>query len=166
MNNLKSLSLFFCAVLGLTAGCTTNKTSEPAPHAGASAPSATASAPRVAAAESDSATLQGTWKGKEIGGQSDGDVLLIISGQGLEYRGADPGEWYKGTFTLHEDTKPKQLIGEVRDCPEPKYIGKRCLAIYRIDSDKLTITGNEPGNPEVPPAFDAADSRRFVLVKQ
>jgi len=166
MKNVKTISLSLCAVLGLAAGCTTNKTSEPAPRAAASAPSATASASRVATAESDSAALQGTWKGKEISGQSDGDVFLIISGQGLEYRGADPGEWYKGTFTLRDDKTPKQLIGEVRDCPEPKYIGKQCLAIYRIDGDKLTITGNEPGNPEVPPAFDAADSRRFVLQKQ
>ena len=161
MKNAKSLGLFLCAVLGLSTGCSTTKTTESPTHAAAAA-----SAPRTAAPEPDSAALQGTWKGKELGGQVEGDVFLIISGQGLEYRGADPGEWYKGTFTLHEDTNPKQLIGEVRDCPAPKYIGKQCLAIYRIDGDKLTITGNEPGNPEVPPAFDAADSRQFVLLRQ
>jgi uncharacterized protein (TIGR03067 family) len=158
MKNVKTHTLLFCATFVLASGCSTSTTPKSSTRPVASAP--------TPAPQPDSAALQGTWKGKEIGGQVEGNVFLIISGEGLEYRGADRGEWYKGMFTLREDTKPKQLIGEVRDCPEPSYIGKKCLAIYRIDGEKLTITGNEPGKPEVPSAFDAADSRRFVLQKQ
>jgi uncharacterized protein (TIGR03067 family) len=158
MKNVKTLTLFFCATFVLASGCSTSTTSQSSTPAVAFVP--------TPGPQPDSAALQGTWKGKEIGGQVEGEVVLMIKGKELEYRGADPEEWYKGTFTLREEANPRQLIGEVLDCPAPKYIGKKCLAIYRIDGEKLTITGNEPGNPEVPPAFDAADSRQFVLQKQ
>jgi len=165
MKNVKPLKLLCLAVLALNSACSTTTNSASSTHASASTPPASVS-PAPAPAQPDSAALQGTWKGKEIGGQVEGDVYLIIKGKELEYRGADPGEWYKGTFTVREDKQPRQLIGEVQDCPAPKYVGKQCLAIYRIDGDRLTITGNEPGNPEFPSALDSADSRQFVLQKQ
>jgi uncharacterized protein (TIGR03067 family) len=159
MKRIGQIATAFCLLgLALASGCSTTQKADP---------QSPASAPSLAAnSKSDSTALQGTWKGKEIGGQIEGDCYLIIKGNELEYRGADPGEWYKGTFTLREDTNPKQLIGAVLECPAPKFIGKTCQAIYRIEEGKLTITGNEPGNPEVPYAFDAADSRRFVLEKE
>jgi uncharacterized protein (TIGR03067 family) len=115
--------------------------------------------------KSDSATLQGTWTGQEIGRRTDGTCSLMIAGNKLEFRGADPREWYKGTFTLREDTNPKQLVGAIAECPAPEYVGKTVYAIYRIEAGTLTLTGNEPGNPEVPSSFEAAGYRTFTLKK-
>jgi hypothetical protein len=40
------------------------------------------------------------------------------------------------------------------------------MAIYRLENGTLTITGNEPGNPAVPTAFDAPDSACLELRKK
>ena len=114
--------------------------------------------------KSDSATLQGTRQGQETG-RTEGMCRLMISGNTLEFRGADPREWYKGTFTLREDTNPKQLVVAIAECPAPEYVGKTVYAIYRIEAGTLTLTGNEPGNPEVPTGFDARGARSFTLKK-
>lgn len=116
--------------------------------------------------KSDSTALQGTWKGEEVGEHKQGPCYLIIAGQTLEFRGADTNEWYKGNFTLREETKPPQLIGEIKECPFPQYNGKTVHAIYRIAEGTLTLTGNEPGNPEAPASFDAVGARHFVFKKQ
>jgi uncharacterized protein (TIGR03067 family) len=114
---------------------------------------------------SDSSGLQGKWKGREAGRPTEGARLLTISGNTLEFRAADTNEWYKGTFTLQEDKNPKQLVGVITACAAPEYLGKTVNAIYRIESGTLTLTGNEPGNAEVPKSFDAPGSRKFVLKK-
>jgi len=115
--------------------------------------------------KSDLATLQGTWQGQEAGRSTEGTCCLMISGNTLEFRAADTNEWYKGTFTLREDTNPKQLVGFVSECPAPEYIGKTSYAIYRIEAGTLTLTGNEPGKKEVPTDSDAPGSRTFVFKK-
>src|SRR5690349_17935506 len=104
---------------------------------------------------SDSAVLQGTWKGNEIRSNAKGSASLVLSGANLEFRGADTNEWYKATFTLREDTNPKQLVAVITECPAPQYVGKTANAIYRVENGTLTITGNEPGNPVMPATFDA-----------
>ena len=115
--------------------------------------------------KSDVDALQGTWQGQEIGRQTDGSCLLIVSGKTLEFRGADTREWYKADFTLKEDVNPHQVVAVVNQCPAPQYVGKTTHAIYQLKGDMLTIAGNEPGNPEIPSAFDAPGSRQFVLKK-
>lgn len=116
--------------------------------------------------ESDVARLQGMWSGQEIGGNRAGTVFMVFQGTNLEFHGANPMEWYKGTFTLREETKPKQLVALVTDCPAPPYIGKTSYAIYQIQSGTLTLTGNEPGNPNAPTAFDSPAGRKFVYTKK
>jgi uncharacterized protein (TIGR03067 family) len=108
-------------------------------------------------------TLHGTWRGQEVGGKAQGSPSLTFEGTTLEFHGANPQEWYKGTFTLREGTTPKQLDAVVTECPFPKYVGKTVHAIYKIEDGKLTLTGNEPGNPAVPASFDAQGSRQIVF---
>jgi uncharacterized protein (TIGR03067 family) len=110
---------------------------------------------------SDSVTLQGTWKGQETGVR--GSASAVVSGSNLEFHGANPREWYKATFTLHEDANPKQLIAVITECAAPQYVGKTANAIYRIEGGTLTITGNEPGNPAMPATFDAPGSRQIIF---
>lgn len=112
---------------------------------------------------SDSAALQGTWKGQEIGVNAERPASLVLSGANLEFHGADAGDWCKGTFSLREDTNPKQMIGVITDAPDLQYVGKTVNAIYRIKDGALTIAGNAPGNPAPPAAFDAPDARQFVF---
>ena len=107
--------------------------------------------------------LEGTWKGKELGGRTEGTCYLTITGQTMDFRGADTNEWYKGTFTLMEDAKPRQVVVKITDCPLAQYVGKTTHAIYRLDAGVLTIAGNEPGAPEAPKDFNDPEARRFVF---
>jgi uncharacterized protein (TIGR03067 family) len=81
----------------------------------------------------------------------------------LEFHGANPQEWYKASYTLREDTTPKQLDAVVTDCPMARYVGKTAHAIYKIEAGKFTLAGNEPGNPAVPAGFDAPGARQIIF---
>jgi uncharacterized protein (TIGR03067 family) len=114
----------------------------------------------------DSLTLQGIWSGQEVVANTPGSSSLIIKGTDLEFHGADANDWIKGTFSLREDTTPKQLEGVVTDCASAEYVGKTVHAIYKIEGGKLTLTGNEPGNSAVPASFDAQGARMFEFTKK
>ena len=116
--------------------------------------------------KSDSATLQGTWKGQELGASAEGECSVVIAGKNLEFRGVNTNEWYKGTFSLREDVNPKQLAAAITECPSPSYNGKTIYALYRVENGTLTITANAPGSPTAPLSFDARDTRRFVRRKK
>jgi len=115
--------------------------------------------------KSDSAPLQGTWRGKEIGGKATGNVSLVLKGSNLEFHGPDNNEWYKAAFSAY-DTTPKQLVVVISDCPFPEYVGRTSYAIYQIQDGALTITGNEPGKPVAPAGFDAPGARKIVFTKE
>lgn len=110
--------------------------------------------------KSDSVALKGTWQGEE-NGQPAGSLTLADGN--LEFHGVDGKEWYKGTYTLHEDTNPKQMTVLINDCPAPQYVGKTANAIYRIENGVLTIAGCEPGNPAIPASFDAPGVRQLTF---
>jgi uncharacterized protein (TIGR03067 family) len=114
----------------------------------------------------DLAALQGRWSGQEIGAKSQGSPSLIIEGAKLEFHGANSNEWYKATFTLREDTNPKQLEAVVTDSSVRRYVGTTSHSIYKIEDGKLTLTGNEPGNSAVPTSFDARGARQIMLTHQ
>ncbi len=116
--------------------------------------------------KSDAAALQGTWKGREIGANPETPRQLVISGKQLDYRGANPDDWGKGTFTLREDTQPKQLLFLLTDCGPSQYIGKTCCMIYKIEDGTLTAAASEPGDPAAPSSFDAPGARRMVFKKE
>jgi RNA polymerase sigma factor (sigma-70 family) len=118
----------------------------------------------AAVAQSDANALQGTWTGAESRGPA--GATLTIAGTTLEFHSANPAEWYKATFTLREDTSPKQLIAVITDCPAPPYVGKTSYAIYQIQDGTITFSGNEPGKPTAPKGFDAPGARKFVFTKK
>ncbi len=116
--------------------------------------------------KSDTTTLQGTWKGHEIGGDPNGTCSLIFSGTNIEYKGTDTNDWAKGTFTIKEDTTPRQFDITVAACPAPESVGKVCHVIYEIKDGTLKIAGNGPGDTNVPTSFESPDARKFALKKE
>jgi len=115
--------------------------------------------------KSDASTLQGKWRGNEIGGKSTGAASLFVEGSSFEFHGGDTNEWYKAAFSVY-DTSPKQLVVKITDCPFPEYVGRTSYAIFQLQDGALTITGNEPGNPAAPSGFDAAGARKLVFKKE
>ena len=120
----------------------------------------------VAAQKPDSVVLQGTWSGREVGITTPGSPSLIVEGSKMEFHGANTQEWYEATFSIREDTTPKQLEAVITECPFPEYVGKTTHGIYRIEDGKFTFAANEPGNPVVPVSFDAQGARKFVLTQK
>ena len=116
--------------------------------------------------KSSAGALQGRWSGREPGLNPEAPRLLVISDNHIEYRGAISDDWGRGTFTLRDETQPKQMLITLTECGIPQYIGKTCYMIYEIENGTLTATVNEPGKPEPPSAFDAPHARRIVFQKQ
>jgi uncharacterized protein (TIGR03067 family) len=116
--------------------------------------------------KSSAGALQGRWSGREIGVVPEAPRQLAISGSHVDYRGAITNDWGKGTFTLRDDTQPKQLIITLTDCGFPQYIGKTCYMIYELRDGTLTAAANEAANPEAPSSFDAPHARRMVFKKE
>jgi len=111
----------------------------------------------------DVPALQGAWKGRETGVNGPGSPVLVLTGNNLEFHGADTNEWYKGTYTLLEDRNPKQLVAIITECPDPAYVGKRSYGIYKLEAGTLTLSANEPGARSFPAAFDSPGARQFVF---
>ena len=109
--------------------------------------------------------LQGTWAGSEVAGRSPGVATMQIHGANLEFHGGDTNEWYKGTFSAF-DTAPQQIVIQITDCPFADYVGKTAYAIFRVQDGKLTVSGNEPGNPTSPAGFEAPGAREFVFERK
>ena len=109
--------------------------------------------------------LQGTWTGVEAGKEDKGKCTLKIDGKAVHFQGWSKQEWYKGSIKLVVDKKPYQMHGTITDCPEPDFVGKTSLAIYKIKKGTLTLVGRRPGDPEGPTGFDDKKARRFVLEK-
>ena len=111
----------------------------------------------------DATAVQGTWKGQEANGPAAALDSLVLTGTNLEFHAANGQEWYKGTFTLREDTTPKQICVLITGCPDPKYVGKTACGIYQIQDGIMTIAAHEPGDTNVPIGFDGTDVRKIVF---
>jgi uncharacterized protein (TIGR03067 family) len=109
------------------------------------------------------AAWQGTWRGVEVTPGHEGTATLTVSGQNIEFHGADADDWVKGTFMLREDVHPNQCVATVTECASPDYVGDKCYSIYKLADGALTMTGNGPGDPNIPATFDAYGSREFVF---
>ena len=130
-------------------------------------PAAAEKAPDEKAAKSDQTAIQGTWKGRTRRDNPEHQVTFVVSSKHFDFRDeTETNNWYKGTFTLKEDTSPRQFIATITECPFPQYIGRTSQAIYKIEKDTLTITANEPGKEGVPEDFDAAEASSIEVTKE
>lgn len=114
---------------------------------------------------SDIDLLQGTWIGTAVGEQQ-GQWTMIISGTTIDFKGPGP-EAYTGTLKLNPDVDPKQADFVIDKCAVDQYVGTTALTIYKIEGDKFTMAGNEPGSTIRPTQFESGNGTRlFVLTKQ
>jgi uncharacterized protein (TIGR03067 family) len=118
----------------------------------------------------DALTIQGTWRGQEVrNGQATTSWLTLV-GHEFEFHGATSQEWYRGTYTLDETTQPKQFIAVITQSPLAQYVGKTARAIYEFvpgpdGQATLVITGNEPGDPQIPSSFSDRRARQIVFTR-
>lgn len=116
--------------------------------------------------DSSAAALRGKWVGREMGNAPETPRELVFSANKVEYRGASPNDWGKGSFTFLEGTQPKQLLVTLTECGMPQYMGKTCYMIYEINNSTLTVAANEPGSPAAPLGFEAPHARHMVFKKE
>ncbi len=115
---------------------------------------------------SDIDTLQGTWTGAEVGRDGGGQWTFVISGTKIDMKGPEP-EAYSGTLKLNAKVKPKQADFLIEKCALEKYVGTTALTIYKIEGDKFTMAGNEPGSAVRPSLFERGGGTRvFTFTKQ
>ena len=151
---MRKLILISISVAALFAsGCSTPSQTNPA-----AAPSESPAPPKAMAT-----AFEGSWKGRDVTPGHEGPASLVVSGGNLEFHGADSDDWLKGTFTLHQETDPKQFVGVVTECASADNIGKKAYAIYKIEDGTLTITGTDLGDPNFPSSFDAPGTRQLVF---
>ena len=114
---------------------------------------------------SDLDKLQGTWVGVEVG--REGEVTMIFSGDTIDFKGAVPQEWYKGTAVINSEMMPKQADFTITECALPDYVGKVSKAIYKLGEGTLTMAGSEPGVESYPGDFGTpAGTRVFKFTLQ
>lgn len=116
--------------------------------------------------KSDADLLQGKWQGTEKDAAADSHSYLTLTGTNLSFIGSDTNEWYKGTFTLHESTDPKQFVGVIKDCPSSDCIGMSVYCIYSLKDGKFTIAANGPGDTNFPSSLDAPGARQIVFERK
>jgi uncharacterized protein (TIGR03067 family) len=118
-------------------------------------------------AMSDKTAIQGTWKGRARNNNPEHQVTFAVSGQQFDFRDeTETNNWYKGTFSLKEDTSPRQFIATITECPFPQYVGKISKAIYKIEKGTLTVTAYEPGKEGVPEDFDEEGAACIEVTKR
>jgi uncharacterized protein (TIGR03067 family) len=116
--------------------------------------------------KSDLDRLQGEWLGTEPNNAPDEHSVLKISAHNLDFVGADTNEWYKGTFTLNEEVTPKHFVGTIKACPSADCIGTTVYAIYKLESDTLTLAGSPPGETNFPANFEAPGARSIIFKRK
>lgn len=123
----------------------------------------------------DSVLIQGSWAGQEVRNGRSFQSSLSLVGRDWEFHGADLNDWSKGTYTLREDTTPKQLTVVITQSPRSQEIGETIHAIFQVrpgpqtdqqpDQGTLILTANAPGNPQPPAGFGDRQARQIVFVK-
>ncbi len=109
------------------------------------------------------AQLQGSWEGVQIG--QAGKYSVAIAGNSLRYEGPKPNEWYETTFTLPAGEYPQQLHATITGCPRKDDIGRKVVAIFKIEDGTLTLAGYDPDSQDSPDPFEDNPNFRYDLKK-
>jgi uncharacterized protein (TIGR03067 family) len=100
--------------------------------------------------------LQGYWEGEGAGGK----CSITITGDSLHYRAGS--NWFKTTFTLPENTEPRQLHATIKDTTPTNSIGTVVTAIYKMEDGTLTISAVDLAEKPSAETFEKPDNRYIV----
>jgi len=120
-------------------------------------------------AKAEEAKMQGTWIGRDAGEPVVRQPMMIVRGTQCEFKLPGREIEFKGTLTLNPAANPKQVDFLIKESsePDPKYIGKSALAIYKIDEDgTLTLAANEPGVATRPEKFESNEQTQVFVFKK
>lgn len=145
-----------CILLGLQAGCTTNR--------------------QTAAALQ---RLQGTWEGfalvrktpgePYVKSESEAKITITIAGDSLHFHERS-NFWYGARFTLPPGNDPQQLHATIKHSAEGDSIGSVIIAFYRIEDGTLSLGGirDKDSTSAWPRSFEATEdtmTSRYELRK-
>ena len=102
-------------------------------------------------ASADWKLLQGLWSGSAPGL---GEFKMAISGGKFDLKELYSDLYYKGTFTLNETTKPKQIDFLIKDSSIAQNKRVTARAIYEIENDNFRFASYNPGDTARPSDFN------------
>lgn len=87
--------------------------------------------------------IEGHWTGFDLARPAE-KLQLTITGDQLEYHGAQADDWCRGTFVLNETTQPAQMDLVIK---EPPQAVATLLVIYELQGDEIKVARADPGKP-------------------
>ena len=99
----------------------------------------------------DAAKLNGKWRA-----ELDGKKITLEFAKDNFTIDFD-GKMFKGTVKVDPKKKPKEMDFTIKEGGNDMYTGKKALAIYEFDGDKLKWCASEPGKDKRPTEFPATE---------
>jgi uncharacterized protein (TIGR03067 family) len=92
--------------------------------------------------------LDGHWTGYEVR-QPAAKCTVAIKGDQLEYRGAQPLDWLRGSFVLNEQAQPRQMDLSIKEAGDVNLndVGTTALLIYELGGDELKVAVSSLDRP-------------------
>ena len=92
--------------------------------------------------------LDGRWTGYDVE-QPDAKCTLAINGNQAEYRGAQPGDWLRGSFVLNEQVQPRQMDLNIKEAGDANLndVGTTARVIYELRGDELKVAVSSQERP-------------------
>jgi uncharacterized protein (TIGR03067 family) len=92
--------------------------------------------------------LDGRWTGYDME-QPEAKCTLVVKADHLEYRGAQPDDWLRGSFVLNEQARPRQMDLSVKEAGEVNRndVGTTTLVIYELQGNELKVAVSSQDRP-------------------
>jgi uncharacterized protein (TIGR03067 family) len=88
--------------------------------------------------------IEGHWSGFNTK-RPDYACTVSITGNQLEYHGADTNDWVRGNFVIRTDVKPNEMDLTVAE--QPKESNHKIFAIYQVEGDEMTVAISSSQRP-------------------
>jgi uncharacterized protein (TIGR03067 family) len=92
-----------------------------------------------------------------VGQEAAGQITITFSGNVLHYQGLRADQRYDATFTLKEDTRPRQLRATINGGAQVKDIGRVIGAVFKIENGTLSLAGLDDDAPSTLDDSEAFD---------
>ena len=107
--------------------------------------------------------VEGNWTGFDVARPAE-VCSVMISGNQLEYRGAQTNDFCVGAFVLNDSVQPMQMDLTVQQ--PPQIAGRTMLLICELQGDEMKVAGAQPGAPVRPVDFSLSQQTRVWSFKR